>query len=113
VTSPGSSRTGSSQGNATGTSLRSSPLNRYGSTLREGSDTSNPKGSHWSFLLLLLPVLCCGGPFLILALAAAGTMALGVTAGIVAALIAIVALVIIRRRRGANCCDMPIVKGRP
>ncbi len=97
--------------NATSTSLKSSPLNRHCSTLREGSTPPEPKGN-WSFLLLLLPVLCCGGPFLVLALAAAGTATIGVTAGIVVALVAAAALILVRRRRAANCCVTPTAEDR-
>ena len=56
--------------------------------------------------LLLAPLACCGGPFLIASLAAAGALAwagLGLGA---AALVAVVTVVLIRRRRrGRACCE--------
>ena len=111
MTLPHPSGTNGSRDNATSTSLKSSSLNRYGFILREGSTPPEPKGN-WSFLLLLLPVLCCGGPFLVLALAAAGTATIGVTAGIVVALVAAAALILVRRRRAANCCVTPTAEDR-
>ena len=61
--------------------------------------------------LLLAPVACCGGPFLIAALAAAGVRAgFGLAAAAVAAL---VALVLIRRRRRSRACCEPGVASRP
>jgi len=57
--------------------------------------------------LLLAPIACCGGPFLIAALAAAGALAwagLGLAA---AALVAVTAVVLIRRRRRSQaCCEL-------
>jgi hypothetical protein len=63
--------------------------------------------------LLLAPVACCGGPFLIAALAAAGALAwagLGLAAAAVAAL---VALALIRRRRRSRACCEPATASRP
>lgn len=57
--------------------------------------------------LLLAPIACCGGPFLIAALAAAGALAwagLGLAATAAAVL---VALVLIRRRRRSRACCAP------
>lgn len=53
--------------------------------------------------LLLLPVVCCGGPFLIGALATAGALAWG-GMGLGAAVIAAVVIGVLRRRRRA-CCE--------
>ena len=67
-----------------------------------GSERTAP-GWLW---LLLAPVACCGGPFLIAALAASGALAwagLGLAA---AALAAVTAVVLIRRRHSrAGCCE--------
>ncbi len=63
--------------------------------------------------LLLAPVACCGGPFLIAALAAAGILAwagLGLAA---AALVAMTAVVLIRRRRRSQACRKAGVAGWP
>src|SRR5215467_5190361 len=57
--------------------------------------------------LLLAPLACCGGPFLIASLAAAGALAwagLGLGA---AALVAVVTVVLIRRRRRRRACCGP------
>ena len=96
-----------SRENPTGARAGSSPLSRYGSNRGEDSPAPQPKGS-WSFLLLLLPVLCCGGPVIVLGLAAAGTIALGITAGVVVALAAVATLIIVRRRRASNCCKTSV-----
>lgn len=93
------------------TILRPSPTNRYGSTLRESNTPPEPKG-HWSFLFLLITLICCGGPFIILALFAASGTARGITAGVVIALIAAAALTVVRRRQATNCCVTPTVKDR-
>jgi hypothetical protein len=63
--------------------------------------------------LLLAPVACCGGPFLIAALAAAGALALaGLGLGI-AVLVAVTAVVLIRRRRRGRACCEPGAAGSP
>ena len=65
-------------------------------------------GAQW---LLLAPLACCGGPFLIAALAVSGALAwagLGLAA---AALAALVALVLIRRRRRSRACCEPAAAG--
>ena len=57
--------------------------------------------------LLLAPLACCGGPFLIAALAAAGALAwagLGLGA---AALAATTAVLLIRRQRRSRACCKP------
>ncbi len=74
-----------------------------------GSERSG-LGGLW---LLLAPVACCGGPFLIAALAAAGALAwagLGLAA---AALVAVTAVVLIRRRRRSQACCESGVAGWP
>ena len=61
--------------------------------------------------LLLAPLACCGGPFLIAGLAAAGALAwagLGLGA---AALVAVVTVVLIRRRRRSRACCEPGAAG--
>jgi hypothetical protein len=57
-------------------------------------------GAGW--LVLLLPLACCGGPLLIGALAAAGGIAWGGLGVGAAAVLAVVVLII--RRRRARCC---------
>jgi hypothetical protein len=67
-------------------------------------------GALW---LLLAPVACCGGPFLIAALAAAGALAwVGLGLG-AAALVAVAALVLIRHRRRSRACCEPAAAGWP
>ena len=66
-----------------------------------GSGERSGLGGLW---LLLAPLACYGGPFLIAALAAAGALAwagLGLGA---AALAAVATVVLIRRRRSRACC---------
>ena len=63
--------------------------------------------------LLLAPIACCGGPFLIAALAAAGALAwagLGLAA---VALAAVTTVVLIRRRRRSRACCEPGAAGSP
>jgi len=61
--------------------------------------------------LLLAPVACCGGPFLIAALAGALAWAgLGLAA---VALAAVTAVVLIRRRRRSRACCEPGAAGWP
>jgi hypothetical protein len=79
---------------------------RPASAPRPGAGGSERHGLGWLWLLLA-PVACCGGPFLIAALAAAGALAwagLGLAA---AALVAVTAVVLIRRRRRSQACCEP------
>ena len=79
---------------------------------RPGADGGERRGLG-GLWLLLAPIACCGGPFLIAALAAAGALAwagLGLAAAAVAAL---VALVLIRRRRRSRACCAPGAASRP
>lgn len=65
------------------------------------------RGPGAALLLVLAPLLCCGGPLLIGALATAGATTLGTVGGVIAGLIAVAAVgVWLRRRRrtGAACC---------
>jgi hypothetical protein len=69
-------------------------------------DEQDGKGSGPSALwLLLAPVACCGGPLVIGALAAAGTLAWGALGlGVALVLAAAVSVVAGRRRRSRACC---------
>lgn len=71
-----------------------------------GRGPEEKRGPGMSLLLLLLPVACCGGPFIIAALAAAGAATLGVAGGIVGAIVVAVAVGLWIRhwRRAAACC---------
>ncbi len=67
---------------------------------------SAPSG--WGWLLVLVPMaICCGGPLLVGALAAASAATLGTVGGILGALLALAAGFWWhrRRRRGAACCE--------
>ena len=55
--------------------------------------------------LLLAPLACCGGPFLIAALAAAGALAWGGLGLGIALLVAVAVLAVRRRRRSRACCE--------
>ena len=65
--------------------------------------------SSWGYLWLLLPGLCCGLPFMVALVAAASALVKGVIAGLVVALIGVVAIAIERRRSraGAACGGPP------
>lgn len=63
------------------------------------------KGPGAALLLLVLPVLCCGGPAIFAGLAAASAATLGVVGGIIGAVLLAVALgLFVRHRRRAACC---------
>lgn len=65
------------------------------------------KGPGAAILLVLAPLVCCGGPLILAGLATASAATLGTVGGIVAAvLVALAAGIWIRRRRrsGAACC---------
>lgn len=65
------------------------------------------RGPGAAILLVLAPLLCCGGPLILGVLATAGAATLGTVGGVVAGLIALatVGLWLRRRRRaGAACC---------
>lgn len=65
------------------------------------------RGLGAAILLVLAPLLCCGGPLIFVALATASATTLGTVGGILGALlVALAAAVWIRRRRrgGAACC---------
>ena len=52
----------------------------------------------WSGLLLLFPILCCGGPLLFVALATASALTQGVVVGVLVAVLGGVGVLILRRR---------------
>jgi hypothetical protein len=65
----------------------------------------------WEWLLLLAPVLCCGWPLLIAAVAALGVSSLGPAAGTPLALVVVLGLGLglgLRRRKmaAAYCCPV-------
>jgi len=63
------------------------------------------KGPGPALLLLVLPVLCCGGPAIVATLAAASAATLGVVGGIVGAVLLAVAIgLFVRHRRRGACC---------
>lgn len=96
-----------SRGNQARTKLVSSPKIRNGNIISNPASPQEPKASNWSYLMLLLPVLCCGGPFLVLALGSIGVATFGVVGGLVVALAAVVGIFVVRRRKMANGCSVP------
>ena len=73
------------------------------------------KGPGAALLLLVLPVLCCGGPLIFAALAAAGAATLGVVGGVIGAVLLAVAvgLFMRHRHRAAACCAPTAKAWRP
>ena len=70
-----------------------------------GQAPAEKKGPGAALLLLVLPVLCCGGPAIFVALAAASAATLGAVGGIIGAFLLAVALgLFLRHRRRAACC---------
>ena len=76
-----------------------------------GAPAGSRKGLGW--LVILIPIACCGGPLLVVALAAAGAAALGGLGAGTAAAVAVVLFVALRRRRHAACgtsmCEPPAI----
>jgi hypothetical protein len=60
-----------------------------------------------SLALLILPILCCGGPAIVAALAAASAVTLGVVGGLLGGALLTVAGALWRRHRHRSvaCCD--------
>ncbi len=69
---------------------------------------SESRGSWGAYLLLAVPLICCGGPLVIALAAAAGTAFLGALGGAVTLIVGAGAFVLWRRRRTAlgvaQCC---------
>jgi hypothetical protein len=75
-----------------------------GSPSKKPTRSDDQLGPGW--LVLLLPIACCGGPLLIGAVAAAGALGWGVLgAGVAAVLTA--AILMVRRRAGRSCATPP------
>lgn len=65
------------------------------------------RGPGAAILLVLAPLLCCGGPLLLGAFATAGAATLGTVGAVIAGLIAVTTVgfwLRRRRRAGAACC---------
>jgi hypothetical protein len=73
----------------------------------DSADPSTPAGTGWAGLALLAPVVCCGGPFLVGALATAGAVALGALGAGLAVVVGLTAFLALRRRRALACCAPP------
>jgi hypothetical protein len=92
----------------------SEPLSRTGTGSTSGRFERGPvqpvkekRGPGAAILLVLAPLLCCGGPLLLGALATAGAAALGTAGAVLAGLIAMATVgfwLRRRRRAGAACC---------
>lgn len=84
--------------------------------LQSGQQSEQPQGGTgaWAGLLFLLPVLCCGGPFIIAVLAAASALARGLVIGALVAVIGSIAVIVLRRRsRSKGTCCEPIATKPP
>lgn len=71
------------------------------------------KGPGAALLLLVLPILCCGGPAIFAALAAASAATLGVVGGVISAVLLAVALGLFVRHRRRTACCAPVQKAWP
>lgn len=77
----------------------------YGELERRPPGPAEKKGPGAALLVLVLPVLCCGGPAIVAALAAASAATLGLVGGIIGAVLLAVAIgLFMRHRRRAACC---------
>ncbi len=96
-----------------------SDVNAYAGTQRPGGlglrsqAPAEEKGPGAALVLLVLPVLCCGGPLIFGALAAASAATLGVVGGILGAVLLAVAIGLIMRHRRAACCTPTEKAWRP
>jgi hypothetical protein len=65
------------------------------------------KGLGPTLALLILPILCCGGPAIVATLAAVSAVTLGVAGGLLGAALLMVAGALWRRHRPRSgaCCD--------
>jgi hypothetical protein len=77
---------------------------------RPGADGGERSGLG-ALWLLLAPIACCGGPFLIAALATGGALAWGGLGLGMALLAAVVAVILVRRRRRSRACCEPGAAG--
>ncbi len=75
---------------------------------RELRHASESRGSCGAYLLLAVPLICCGGPLVIALVAAAGTAFIGALGGAVTLIVGAGAFLLWRRRRTARevaqCC---------
>lgn len=64
-------------------------------------------------MLVLLPLLCCGGPVIFVALASVGAATLGTVGGVIGTVLVAAAAVlwVRRRRRGIAACCPPAATG--
>lgn len=71
-----------------------------------GHDRDRAAGGNGAWAgLALLPILCCAGPFIVAALAAASAVTEGLVAGLVAAALGGFLIVLVRRRsRTTDAC---------
>jgi len=76
------------------------------SARRPGTDRGERSGLG-ALWLLLVPLACCGGPFLIAGLATAGALAWGGLGLGTALLVAVIAMILVRRRRRSRACCEP------
>ena len=85
----------------------------------DAGPTSSPgppaerRGPGAAIFLVLLPLLCCGGPVIFVALASVGAATLGTVGGVIGAVLVAVAAVlwVRRRRRGDAACCPPATTG--
>lgn len=92
------------------------PVPRIGAGPDSGSrQPEERKGPRAGLLLLVLPVLCCGGPAIVAGLAAASAVTLGVLGGVLGAVLTAAALGwwMHRRRRASACCGTASDRWRP
>ena len=90
-----------------GDAVRGATVPAAGSA-RELRHASESRGSWGAYLVLALPLVCCGAPLVIALAAAAGTAFLGVVGGAVTLILGAGAFLLWRRRRTARevarCC---------
>jgi Flp pilus assembly protein TadB len=94
----------------TGSTARAPSTDAAEGRLDAGGDrTARERGGLGAGLVVLaLPVLCCAGPVLVAALAAASAAVLGLVAGLVGVALAALAAALVLRRRRREGCTRPL-----
>lgn len=84
---------------------------RSGRILNNLLSSRELKACNGSNLFILLPLLCCGGPFIVLGLGSVGVATFGIVGGMLLALAAALTIFVTRRRNFTNYCSTHSSKG--
>lgn len=102
---------GSLRSQSRATLSSSSPSRNDHVQLGDGLTQKNKSGS-WSYLMLLVPIFCCGWPFIVLAVGPVGAVTLGIVGSVIAALVAGICIFVAKRRKLTRCCSGSLFEKR-